>query len=454
MPTPARLVIEFRKMDKRLVLAAVICSLGGVTFGYDIGALSAVTQNLKEQFSLSPASFGLTISSSLWGTICGSLLAGRLVDRIGRRSLIASCSFLYALAAVCQALPTTPNWHLLLALRFLSGMAIGGFTVGCPLYLAEIAPIALRGRFVSLFQLQVGVGVVLGFLTGWLAAHWVAVGIYWRWCLGACAIPALTLLLLMRFMPEEPGGFAVKAKLRIGGAGIRLQEPLRPNRPSNHQGSDELTGSPSQSDKLFSGRYTRPILLATSIAVFNQLSGVNILLLYLLEILSSAGLGPLSGHTFTVVTSCLSLVTTLLGMAYVDQWGRKPLLVMGSAGMALCLFGLAITIPHHIKPMWYLVILVAYNAFFAFSQGTVIWVYLSELFPPEVRGAGQGYGAAVHWIANAILISLFPTLQHGSQIGFFYFLVAMMILQIGVVLLWYPETKGTTLGALKSGPGS
>jgi MFS transporter, SP family, arabinose:H+ symporter len=453
MPTPARLLIEFRKLDRRLILAAVICSLGGVTFGYDIGALSAVTQNLKEQFSLSPASFGLTISSSLWGTICGSLLAGRLVDRIGRRSLIAAASLLYALAAVCQALPTIPNWHLLLALRFLSGMAIGGFTVGCPLYLAEIAPIALRGRFVSLFQFQVGVGVVLGFLTGWLAAHWSADGVYWRWCLGSCAIPALSLLSLMQFMPETTEGLAVKAELGRGRAGTTLHELLHPQGHFDG-GSYGLPGLPSRSDKLFSGRYTRPILLATSIAVFNQLSGVNILLLYLLEILSSAGLGPLSGHTFTVVTSCLSLVTTLLGMAYVDQWGRKPLLVMGSAGMALCLFGLAITIPHHIKPMWYLVILVAYNAFFAFSQGTIIWVYLSELFPPAVRGAGQGYGAAVHWIANAILISLFPTLQHGSQIGFFYFLVAMMILQIGVVLLWYPETKGTTLGALTSGPRS
>jgi MFS family permease len=207
-------------------------------------------------------------------------------------------------------------------------------------------------------------------------------------------------------------------------------------------------GPASDREKLFSRKNLRPILLATSIAIFNQLSGVNVLLLYLLDILSSAGLGLLLGHTYTVLISSTSLAMTVLGMAIVDKLGRKPLLIWGSAGMALCLLCLGIAIPHHLGPLFYLSILLAYHSFFAFSQGTVVWVYLSELFSPGTRGKGQGYGSSVNWIANAILISIFPVMQHASSGRAFYFFSLTMVLQIGVVLLWYPETRGKSLGSI------
>jgi hypothetical protein len=200
--------------------------------------------------------------------------------------------------------------------------------------------------------------------------------------------------------------------------------------------------------QLFRRRNMRPILLATSIAIFNQLSGVNIVLLYMLDILSSAGIGLAVGHRYTVLISCISLATTLLGMAFVDKSGRKQLLYIGSAGMAVCLLSLGVAIPHHFNSMLYLFILIAYNAFFAFSQGTVVWVYLSELFPPGIRGAGQGYGSSVHWIANAILVSMFPIMQHASSVGIFYLFALMMVLQIGVIWRWYPETRAASLGSL------
>jgi MFS family permease len=187
--------------------------------------------------------------------------------------------------------------------------------------------------------------------------------------------------------------------------------------------------------------------LATSVAIFNQLSGVNILLLYLLDILTSAGIGFALGHRYTVLISCLSLAMTLLGMVSVDRLGRKPLLLIGCAGMAVCLLCLGLSIPHRFAPSLYLLILIVYNVFFAFSQGTVVWVYLSELFPPGIRGAGQGYGASVHWITNAVLVSIFPIIQHASSADVFYFFALMMVLQIGVIWRWYPETRGTTLGS-------
>ena len=217
------------------------------------------------------------------------------------------------------------------------------------------------------------------------------------------------------------------------------RDPLAVKIPSQHH------QAPDQ--RLFVRSNTRLILLATSIAVFNQLSGVNVLLLYMLEILASAGVKFSLGHQYTVLVSGLSLATTMLGMTFVDRVGRKPLLYLGSFGMAVCLLALGFEIPRHAAPMLYLSILVAYNAFFAFSQGTVVWVYLSELFPPGLRGSGQGYGSTVHWIANAVLISIFPSMQHASSVRVFYLFALMMILQIVVVWVWYPETRGTALGS-------
>ena len=408
-------------MSKRLLAAAFAASLGGFVFGYDLGALSSATQSLRGQFNLSPPAFGLTISFSLWGTVLGSLLSGRWADRVGRRSLISGCSLLYAIAAIGTTLPVPSEWVFVLAMRFLCGMAIGGFTVGCPLYLSELAPVAMRGRLVSMFQVQVGVGVVVAFSAGSVFAHLKSAENVWRWCLGAGAVPAVVLLLLLLFVSRG--------------------EPT----VANHTDPQTLSGA--NRERLFCRKNARPLLLATSIAIFNQLSGVNIVLLYMLDILASAGIGFAIGHTYTVLISCLSLATTLVGMAFVDKWGRKPLLFLGSAGMAVCLLCLGFAIPHRYEPLLYLSILVAYNAFFAFSQGTVVWVYLSELFPEGIRGAGQGYGSSVHWITNAILVSVFPIMQHVSSVRIIYFFAIMMALQIAVIWRWYPETRGTALGS-------
>jgi SP family arabinose:H+ symporter-like MFS transporter len=415
-------------VNKRLIVAVLVGSFGGFVFGFDLGALSAATPSLRAEFALSPWAFGLTISASIWGTVAGAILAGRFADGSDRRSLITWCALLYAVAAIGITMSIPSEWLLVLAMRFLCGMAIGGFTVGCPLYLSEVAPTAVRGRVVGMFQAQVGAGVIAAFSAGAVCAHFAPSGAAWKWILGLGALPALALLLLARLMPRVESAasgsdhdhFAVK---------IPFRSSERPDQ------------------RLFVPRNARLIMLATSIAVFNQLSGVNVLLLYMLEILASAGVNFSLGHTYTVLISGLSLATTMLGMAFVDRLGRKPLLYLGSVGMAVCLLALGLAIPRHADPLLYLFIFVAYNAFFAFSQGAVVWVYLSELFPPGLRGLGQGYGSTVHWITNAILISVFPSVQHASSVRFFYIFALMMVLQIGAIWLWYPETRGTELGS-------
>jgi MFS family permease len=411
-------------LNKRLLIAVFVGSLGGFVFGFDLGALSAATQSLRAHFGLSPWAFGLTISASIWGTVAGAVLAGRFADRSDRRSLIAWCALVYAVAAVGMMMPIRSDWLLVLAMRFLCGIAIGGFTVGCPLYLSEVAPISMRGRVVGVFQVQVGAGVIAAFAVGAVCSHFSPSGMAWKWMLGLGVFPAVVLLFLARFMPQI-------------GAGNRNLSAVQ----------SSFANSTVPDERLFVRKNTQLILLATSIAIFNQLSGVNVLLLYMLEILASAGVGFSLGHRYAVLISGLTLVITLLGMAFVDRWGRKPLLYMGSLGMAGCLMTLGVAIPHHFNPLIYLAILVVYNALFAFSQGTVVWVYLSELFPPGLRGPGQGFGSTAHWIANAVLISVFPYVQHASSVTFFYIFALMMILQIVVIWLWYPETRGTELGS-------
>jgi len=414
-------------VNKRLLVAVVVGSLGGFVFGFDLGALSAATQSLRAQFVLSPWAFGLTISASIWGTVGGAIVAGRFADRFDRRSLIAWCALFYGVAAIGITMPVPSEWLLVLAMRFLCGMAIGGFTVGCPLYLSEVAPIAMRGRVVGVFQVQVGAGVIAAFSAGAVCSHFMPSGSAWKWTLGMGALPALVLLFVARSMP-------------------RVEDARDASDPDQFASAVPSHSREHTGQRLFVRRNARLILLATSIAVFNQLSGVNVLLLYMLEILASAGVNFSLGHTYTVLISGLSLATTMLGMAYVDRLGRKPLLYLGSVGMAFCLSILGLTIPHHFDAAVYLSILVAYNAFFAISQGTVVWVYLSELFPPGLRGSGQGYGSAVHWIANAVLISVFPSVQHASSVRIFYIFALTMILQTVIIWFWYPETRGTELG--------
>ena len=413
--------------NKALLTAVLVGSLGGLVFGYDLGALSAATESLRTYFRLAPGLFGLTISASLWGTVVGSLVAGRLADGQDRRHLIAACALLYTMAALLIALPISNLWWIAVTARFLSGVAIGGFTVACPLYLSEVAPIRQRGRVVGSFQLQVGVGVVVAFTVGAVMAPRDAA---WRWMLGLGALPSAMLFLL--------------AELLLAKRAPQLPQGTLPQAPVPRHARE----------RLFRRRNLRVLLVATSVALFNQLSGVNVLLLYVLVILSSAGISLGLSHRYTVLISVLGLVVTLVSTSVVDRLGRKLLLYTGSAGMAVCLLLLGIAIPRHLAPACYVGLLVAYNAFFAFSQGTVIWVYLSELFPPGLRGVGQGFGASLHWIANALLILVFPRLQHASTVKIFYLFASMMALQIVVVRLWYPELKGTALGSATAAGGN
>ena len=430
----------------RRTLAAAICSLGGLIFGYDLGALSGATRGLVHTYALSPAFFGLTVSVSLWAALCASPIAGHLADWLGCRSLIALCAYLYALASLALSLPTHWSWSIAIAWRLLSGFAIGGFVVGCPLYLAEIAPRALRGRFVGWFQFQIGVGGLVAFVVSAMLASNMPEIAEWKWCFGLGAIPPICLLLLVHWMPEEPHWLARRGRSSEATASAARLGFTEGEWPIESGG--EASQAPAAPQvRLFQRRYLRPLLLAASVALFNQLCGVTVLRVYLLDLLSSTGMGRVLSHRYGVILAILNLAALVLGMSIVDKVGRRPLLIVGSSGMAICLFILVWGLRHHAAAPFYLLILAAYNTFFACSQGAVAWVYISEIFPFPVRGKGQGFGALIHWIANASLVWLFPIMEHAVPQSSFLLFTFLMILQIAVVSIWYPETKGTRLGA-------
>ena len=264
-----------------------------MVFGYDLGALSGATRGLTRAYTLSPALFGLTVSASLWGAMFASPLAGRLADRLGRRGLLAVCAGLYVLAAVSLALPVAWPWSVALALRLLSGLAIGGFVVDCPLYLAEISPRALRGRFVGWFQLQIGVGAVAAFAVNAAIAYGLPEITAWKWCFGLGAIPPACLLLLLHWVPEEPHWLARHGRWGEAAASAARLGFAKDEWPAeqNHEARLPLA---SREQKLFQRRYLRPLLLAASVALFNQLCGVTVLRVYLLDLLSSTGMGRIA----------------------------------------------------------------------------------------------------------------------------------------------------------------
>jgi len=435
---------QSRAADRRRIGAALVCSLGGNAFGYDLGALSGATRGLAHAYALAPGLLGFTVSISLWGAVCASLAAGRVAERYGRRALIGGCALVYALVCVALAAPVPWTWAVLAGLRFAAGVSIGGFVVGCPMYLAEIAPRALRGRFVGLFQLQIGLGVVLAFASSALIARFVAETAAWRWCFGLGAAPAIFLLAMLRFVPEEPHWLARQGRQREAAESADRLGFAR----EEWAGEDTAARPAAGQQRLFQRKYLRLVLLATSVALFNQLCGVTILRVYLLDLLAGSGMGHRASHLCAVAVSCLNMVTLGAGMLLVDRVGRKPLLACGAAGMAICLSALGMAAGHHAGALFYLAILAAFNTCFSFSQGAAAWVYLSELFPFEVRGKGQGYGALVHWVANAGLIGIFPWLQAAAPRGSFELLAVLMVVQVAVVLRWYPETKGTRLGAV------
>jgi MFS transporter, SP family, arabinose:H+ symporter len=429
-------------LNSTLLKSAIVAALGGLLFGFDTAVISGTTRALTDLYHLSPWLLGVTVSSALVGTIIGSMVAGIPGDRIGRRDSLRILAVLYLISALGCAFAW--NWSALVAFRFIGGLGIGGSSVLGPMYIAELAPAKYRGRLVGLFQFNVVLGILLAYFSNYLVGVFQAGPEEWRWKFGVPALPAALFLGLLFGIPRSPRWLAKQGRidearavlLQIGeeNAEQELQDIVQ-SLDTEHVGSG----------KLFTWKYRLPIFLAVSIGMFNQLSGINAILYYMNDIFIQAGFSKLSGDLQAVAIGGTNLLFTMIAMSVIDRIGRKTLLLVGSIGTALSLGGVAyifFTRQHQSLLVW---LLVGFIAFFAFSQGAVIWVFIGEVFPNQVRAKGQSLGSFSHWFMNGLISLTFPLMAASSGAYPFVFFSAMMVLQFLVVALFYPETKGVSL---------
>lgn len=434
-------------MNRYVVRGALVGALGGLLFGFDTAVISGTTDALTHTFHLSSRELGFTVAIALCGTVFGAITAGPLESRYGGRNMLRVMALLYLLSAVGCAL--APDWVTMLGARFMGGIGIGGSSVLGPVYIAEIAPARLRGRLVGMFQINIVIGVLLAYLSNYLIAR-AEIGVTeWRWEFGVAAFPAFFFFLLLFSIPNSARWLAAKGRMTEAAEALKIMGSPAPYQELGAIASAMEPDSSSPSESLFQWKYRKPIFLAVSIAMFNQLSGINAITYYLNDIFAAAGFSRLSGNLQAVAFGAMNLMATLLGMSLIDRLGRKVLLLVGSIGTAICLTGVAAILFLKSHKEWLLALLITYIFFFAISQGAVIWVYLSEIFPTSVRGKGQGLGSSTHWLMNALISAAFPVVAESSGAYPFVFFAVMMAVQFFVVRALYPETKNISLEQLQ-----
>jgi MFS transporter, SP family, arabinose:H+ symporter len=430
------------KLNSYLLMASIVGALGGLLFGFDTAVIAGTTHSLQQVFNLSDWSLGITVSIALWGTVVGALTAGLLGQRLGGRNALRLMAVLYIISSLGCALAW--NWPALVIFRFIGGLGIGGSSVLAPVYIAELAPATLRGRLVGMFQINVVLGILLAYFSNYCIARLGMGALEWRWQLGVAAAPAFLFFVMLFGIPQSPRWLATQHRTDEASSVLALL------RSSNYEEElkeivDSIHLERSQgSEPLFQRKFRYPIFVAIATGVFNQLAGINAILYYLPSIFMAAGFSKLSGDLQAVAIGAMNLCATLLAMTLIDKLGRKTLLLVGSAGTALCLSGVAMIFFTQRNQDWLVWILVGYIFFFA-PLGAVIWVYIGEIFPNTVRSKGQGLGSSSHWIMNAIISALFPVVAKTSGAYPFVFFAAMMVLQFFIVMFFYPETKGFTL---------
>lgn len=459
------------KTTPYLLGCTLVAALGGFLFGFDTAVISGTTVAMESVFALTKMQLGFTAAAAILGTIGGSLTVSRPADTFGRKPVLLGLAVIYFVSALGCGLAW--NWSALLAFRFIGGLAIGGASVVSPMYIAELSPPQTRGRLVAVSQLNVVCGVLAAYFSNYLIngfftentliAAFGGPDAAWRWMLGVVAVPSVLFFLLLLPIPESPRWLVKRHRpdeardiLRRVGV-VEVDRVLVEIAESLHE---EMVGA---DDVLFQRKYRVPILLALMIATFNQLAGINALTYYTADIFRMAGAEQAGALAQAVILGLTNLAFTLLAMSVIDRFGRKTLMMIGTFGLAGCL-SLTSFAFHHIEQMgggdWptadreqtgWLVLgsLVGYFAFFAFSQGSVIWVFISEIFPNRVRSRGQALGSFTHWFWCALVSFSFPVIaDHSSSLAFAFF-AAMMALQFLLVWRFMPETKGVSLEAIQ-----
>jgi len=430
---------------KNVFVWSLVIALGGFLFGFDTAVISGAEQSIQKYWGLNSFQHGLTVSIALIGTVIGSLLGAIPCDRLGRKKTLYLIAILYLISSLGTSLSS--NWYLFLFFRFLGGLGVGASSVTAPIYISEISPAERRGKLVGLFQFNVVFGIVISYLSNYLIG---LTGEHsWRLMLGIQAVPSAIFFLLLKFVPESPRWLIIKrGKINEARDILNIINPATAEKiQSAIVRSVQEEEKTVHKDPLFSVRYKTPVMLAILFAVFNQVSGINAIIYYAPRIFEMTGLGANSSLLSTVGIGIVNFSFTLLAMNFIDKIGRRTLMLIGSFGLILTLALVSCTFYFQNFNGWAVTVyLLVYIAFFAFSQGAVIWVFISEIFPNQVRAKGQTLGSTTHWIMAACIAFSFPYLAEKAGGGnTFMFFSVMMCLQLLFVWKLMPETKGKSL---------
>jgi sugar porter (SP) family MFS transporter len=439
---------ELMRPNLNLMKATLTGALGGLLFGFDTVVISGAIDALAKLYNLSPQGKGWTVAIALIGTVAGALGAGVVGQKIGGRETLRITAVLYVVSAIGSALAW--NWPALMLFRFIGGVGIGASSVLGPVYIAELAPAKWRGRLVGAFQFNVVFGILTAYTSNYLIRTLHLGSLEWRWQVGVAALPAFGFLALLFGIPRSPRWSASKGRNDDALDVLKLMGAPNPEAELAEIRAALIEEHATAHEPVFQWKYRYPLFLAISIGAFNQLAGINAILYYLNSIFTEAGSSQESAYLKAIAIGFANLVCTIVGMSVIDKLGRKTLLLIGAAGTASCLAAVSWLFATNSHPEALVWLLITYIAFFALSQGAVIWVYIGEVFPNAVRSKGQGVGNASHWIMNTIIALEFPVLvAHIGRSAPFTFFAIMTVAQFLVVLFVYPETKGQTLEALQ-----
>ena len=427
---------------------SLVAALSGFLFGFDTAVISGADKPVQALWGLGDLAHGFFIMSvALWGTVIGALFGGVPCDRYGRRKTLIWIGVLYLISAVGSALAWDPASFSFF--RFIGGVGVGASSVAAPAYISEIAPTDRRGRLVILYQFTIVLGILVAYVSNYLIGF-VGEGA-WRWMLGAEALPAALYLLFAFRIPESPRWLVLFKGDEAAGRKI-----LARIYPTDHV--DAVVERIHASRVKFAGnrsllvrRFRVPVVFAFLIAFFNQISGINFVIYYAPRIFEAAGFSASLGLLSTAGIGVVNLVVTMLGVYLIDRAGRRTLLILGSVGYIVSLGLLSHTFyTENFGGLAVPVYLFLFIASHAIGQGSVIWVFISEIFPNAVRGKGQALGSGTLWVCAALITLTMPAILNTFSGGpIFAFFALMMVIQLGWALVYMPETKGVSLEELE-----
>lgn len=435
----------------KLLRWSVVAALAGFLFGFDTVVISGANLPIRELWHTTPLFHGFFIMSmALWGTVFGSIFGGIPTEKYGRKKVLLWIGVLYTLSAAGTAL--APDPYSFSFFRFLGGVGIGVSSVVVPTYISEISTSAIRGRLVALYQFNIVFGILIAFLSNYLLEGFQGNN-DWRWMLGVSGIPAILYTVMAIGLPESPRWLITIKRDRETAAGILRQmgiENVKEEIDKIIAGNAEISSRSGRAE-LFGAKFRKPILLAFTIAFFNQFSGINFILYYAPEILEKAGLAAKDSLFNSIAIGGTNLVFTFVGLYFIDRIGRRKLLLVGSIGYIISLAAVAWLFFTNGSPAPLLMGLLLFIAAHAIGQGAVIWVFIAEIFPNNVRALGQSFGASVHWVCAALITLITPVFLDEKSGLFsnpwpiFAFFAVMMVAQLIWVLTKMPETKGVSL---------